>query len=366
MTPALILARELQKNGYTNIIWLGKKYTQAGDSATSPEFQLVNELSIPYINLSTGKFWRVWNQDTFSQALIDLLLIPWGFLASFLICIRHKPDIIVSFGGYVALPIVIVGKLFFRKKIVTHEQVLAPGLANKIIAKFADKILISWKKAAKFFPEQKTVLTGNPSWILNQKPSDFELSFPDELPIITIVGGNQGAHAINVAIFSILENLLRSANTVHQTGRSEITKDKYKAADIKSNLSDTLASRYIYKPFIVGEEFPDIMEKSDLIISRGGANMMTDIIIKGKKCIIIPLPRSSNNEQLKNAKFLKKLGLGTIIKYENDINPQDLLDEIRARLKEKQGNLSPEVRELQTLIRYAPKKIYKEVISLLE
>lgn len=365
LTPAWITAKELQKKGVTNLVWVGIKHTQSGDISISPEYQLVSELNIPFVHFNAGKLWRKWNRYTFCEALKDLLLIPLGFLNAFIIVFKQKPDIIISFGGYVALPIVVAAKLL-AKKIITHEQVLKPGLANRIIAIFANKILISWEQTKKYFSQTKTVLTGNPSWILAHKNSNFKIEFNNKLPIISFIGGNQGASVINTAIFAILEDLLKITNVIHQTGRSEVTKDKYKAVEIKINLPSTLATRYVHKPYIVSEEIYETYDKADLIIARGGANTMTDIIAKTKKCIIIPIPWSANNEQLANAKFLEKLNLGTIITYEREINPELLLKEIKKRIKEKRKeNISKEIRKLQTLIRYAPNKIIKEVEGML-
>jgi len=363
LTPAFITAATLQQNGFMNIVWVGVKHTQMRDTSTSPEFQLVSELNIPFYNLITGKFWRRWNRITILNALKDLLLIPVGFIGALGIILREQPDLIMSFGGYVALPVVIIAKIL-RKKVITHEQVLNPGIANKIISKFSDKILLSWEQTEKHFKNKSTFLSGNPSLAEFRKKRNNIIDFENDLPIITILGGNQGAHVINTAIFAILENLLKQVNIIHQTGRSEVTKDKYKASEIKSNLSDKLASRYMFKPFMT-ENYFEILEKSDLIISRGGANTMTDLILKAKKSIIIPIPWSSSDEQLQNAKFLEELGLSSIIEYENEINPELLNSEIKRRLKDTHDYDKNRVRKLQSLIRYSPSKIFKQILELL-
>lgn len=363
MTPAYITASELQKKGYKNITWVGRKYTQRGDTATSPEYQMVSELKLPFIHFVTGKLWRKWNKITYINALQDLILIPYGLISAALIILRNKPELVISFGGYVALPLVFWGKIF-RAKVITHEQVLVPGLANKLIAKFADKILISWEESAKYFPKDKIILTGNPSWTLYLKSRDKEeIDFKENLPIVSIIGGNQGSKVVNTAVFAILDELLSFANVIHQTGRSEITGDKYRASEYKSTLKDNLAKRYVYKTYIVDNIY-EVFDKSELIIARGGANTMTDIIAKAKKCIIIPIPWSSGQEQLKNAQYLEKLGLGSIVQYKDEINPEQLLNHIKANL-EKDISKNEDIKKVQTLIRYAPSKIIKEIETIL-
>jgi UDP-N-acetylglucosamine--N-acetylmuramyl-(pentapeptide) pyrophosphoryl-undecaprenol N-acetylglucosamine transferase len=364
LTPAIITAKELLENGYSNIIWVGRKYTQAGDTATSPEYQLVDELKLQFIHFVSGKLWRKWNKYTYVNAIKDLLLIPFGFISSFIIIIKHKPQIIVTFGGYVGLPFAIAGKLT-GKKIIVHEQGIRPGLANRIIAKLSNKVLISWKNSEKYFTNKNLVLTGNPSWVLYYKTTDTTKLFANEKPIISIFGGNQGAHVINTAIFALLEEILKFSNVIHQTGRSEVTKDKYKASEIKSQLDKKYSDNYLFYPYVTNEDNYKIYKNSDLMITRGGANTMTDLIAMNKKSIIIPIPFSAGNEQLINAQFMEKLGLSTIIQYKSELNPEELLKEIKSSLNKEFNPEKNEIKELQTLIRYSPVKIYHEIENML-
>lgn len=364
LTPAWITAKELLKNGYSNLLWVGTKYTQKGDTSTSPEFQLVNELDIAFFHFKTGKLWRKWNKFTYKNAILDILLIPYGFGTALIKIIKEKPAMILSFGGYVSLPFVIFGKLL-GKKIITHEQVLSPGLSSKIVAKFADKILISWPETEKFFNKSKTELTGNPSWVMSQNRKTDTINFNTKLPIVTIIGGNQGAKVVNASVFAALPDLLQVANVIHQTGRSEVTGDKYKASEIKSELPENLKERYVFFPYI-SDNIYEIMEKSDLIVTRGGANAMTDIIAKSKKSIVIPIPWSSGEEQLKNAKYMEELGLAAIIQYEKDINPEQLLNLIKQELKREIPKTDERLKRLKNLIRYAPTKIFSQIELLLK
>lgn len=362
LTPALLSCAEMISNGFSNITWVGVKHTQRGDTSTTPEYQLVSELKVPFIQFNTGKLWRKWNKFTYKQALIDLLLIPYGFINAFKIILNEQPKLIFSFGGYMAVPFVLAGKLL-GKKVITHEQVLSPGLASKIISRFADRILVSWEENLIQFDPEKSVLTGNPS-ILNYNKTEEKINFNNDLPIVTIIGGNQGSHIVNTAVFAGLEEILKFTNLIHQTGRSEVTKDKYRASDEKTKLEESLSERYFYTPYI-SEELNEVFEKSDLIVARGGANTMTDIILKGKKCIIIPIPWSSGDEQKINAVYLEKLGLASIIEYENEINPELLTNEIRRRLFEENPIDKEKLKKLQNQIRYATPKILKEVEQIL-
>jgi UDP-N-acetylglucosamine--N-acetylmuramyl-(pentapeptide) pyrophosphoryl-undecaprenol N-acetylglucosamine transferase len=229
---------------------------------------------------------------------------------------------------------------------------------------FSDKIMLSWQISEKYFPRHKTVLTGNPSWVDYNKDEKEEIKFNNDLPIITFIGGNQGAHIVNTALFSVLPEVLKIANVIHQTGRSEITGDKYTASEIKSTLTKTMSERYIFQPYIINNIY-EVFNKSDLIVTRGGANTMTDIILKAKKSIVIPIPWSSGGEQLKNAEFLKSLGLSEIIQYENEINPEELLNKIKEMLKREDQANKPKIKKLQTRVRYSAQKIVKVVEEIL-
>jgi len=330
LTPALAVLQELKKRGHSNFVWIGRKYTQDGDIRKSAEYKIIKNQNIKFYNLITGKLQRRWTRKNFLIGIKQLFLLPLGLLKALKIILKERPKIIISFGGYLALPVSFWGKLF-GSKIVTHEQTITTGLANKWISKFADKILISWEESKNNFPPKKTILTGNPlrNEIFSTKTNNF--NFFNDLPIIYVTGGSQGSNNINLCLFEIISKILKFANLIHQTGSSTVTNDYEKALKVKKKLPKKLYTNYIVREHIYGEEIGEVFNKASFIISRAGANTVTELLALGKPSILIPIPWSSNNEQYKNAQVLENIGLTSII-TQQELNPDILYDKILSML----------------------------------
>src|SRR3990167_7273186 len=109
MTPAIAVLRELQRRGYRSFLWAGIKYDKTGSWELSPEYQTLAAITdVRFINFKPGKLVRSWNQGEFLAFLLNLARIPWGFIRAKYIILRFRPDIIISFGGYVALPLAVM------------------------------------------------------------------------------------------------------------------------------------------------------------------------------------------------------------------------------------------------------------------
>ncbi len=317
LTPALAVLAELQKRGFTNIVWVGAKYNQQGANQTSAEYKIIKDKNIPFVNLKTGKLVRSKDLQSLFYAITQLLWLILGFLKSLYIIARHRPKLVISFGGFLAVPVVFWGKLF-RAKIVTHEQVVVAGLANRIIAKFAHKIFISWESSSNYFKGKKVILTGNP---LRKEILKFVTLSDDKpskgLPVVFVTGGNQGANTINSRVFELIPRILDHAIVIHQTGNSTQTKDFEAASKIASSLDSKYKNRYYFKDYYNSEEMAEILNNASLVVSRAGVNTVTEVLALNKLTIFIPIPWVSHNEQYLNAEFVKSLGLGYIIEQKN-------------------------------------------------
>lgn len=328
LTPAIAVISELKKRGYTNFVWVGHKYNQAGSNIPTAEFNTVSELNIPFYNLKTGKLIRDWSTATFLYGIKNLIFVFLGFINAIRIVFKERPDLIMSFGGYLALPIVFAGFLR-RTKIITHEQTIVTGLANKLISKFANKILVSWQSSVKYFNQKKVVFTGNPirSSVFEIADTTLVRDLDSSLPTVLIYGGNQGAHEINKRIFEIINDLIKDFNIIHQTGNSNVTKDNEQALHLKSSLSKELNNRYLPVDYINGNQVGAVMNKADIIVGRSGANTIAEILALGKLSILIPIPQTSHDEQIKNAKYVEEAGLGIYLS-QNGLTSQKLYQTI--------------------------------------
>lgn len=290
MSPALSVIEKLGKDN--SLLVMGRKYTFEGDKTYSFEYKTFTELKIPFESITTGRLQRTFTIHT----IPSLLKFPLGFFQSYKIVKKFKPDVILSFGGYISLPVVVSGFLL-GVPIVIHEQTLGAGLANRVASIFATKICISWNSSQKFFPKFKTVLTGLP--IKQFSTSNFSLK-DFKKPAIFVTGGSTGSHTINLLIEKHLEKLLGKFFVIHQTGDSYF-KDFERLNNLRENLNGNLKERYILKKFIDPLDFASVLKKADLVVSRCGINTVFELIYFEKIALLIPL----NNEQDENARFMK-------------------------------------------------------------
>ena len=329
MSPALCVVNALPKED--EVLFIGRKHAIEGDRALSLEYSTAKSLNIPFKSITTGRLQRKFTKHT----VFSLFKFPYGILQAFFILKKFKPDIILSFGAYVSLPVTIAG-FFLKIPIVVHEQTLEAGLSNRIASFFAKKVCISWENSRKFFPGSKVVLTGNPVRKFSCEAgsrSAIQLSISNEdIPMIYITGGSSGSHAINVLIEGCIEKLLKDYKVFHQTGDAKEFMDFERLQKLKETFGENLKKRYIIAKFIDPLQVGAILKKADLVVSRSGINTITELISLGKMSLLIPLPYAQNKEQKKNAVFLKELGLGEVFN-QYDLTSEKLYDLINLMIK---------------------------------
>ena len=311
LSPAVSVIEKLKKE---EVFYIGRKYTFEGDKALSLEHREVAKMGVPFFSITTARLQRKFTRYT----LFSFSKLPVGFFQSYKILMKIKPDVVLGFGGYVSIPVVLAAH-FLKIPTVIHEQTLEAGFANKLLSKFAKKVCISWESSKDFFPKEKIVLTGNPirKDIINAK-SPPEARFA--LPLVYISGGSSGAHALNAIVENSLDKLLGKFYLIHQTGDSQKFKD-YERLNNKKNRPDGPGdNNYEIRKFLSSSQAAESLSKADLVISRAGINTVTELIYLEKPALLIPLPYSQKSEQLKNAEFLKDLGLGEIIEQKHLTN----------------------------------------------
>jgi len=254
-----------------------------------------------------------------ANRLTDVLLIPVGFFQAFYFLLTIRPNLVLSFGGYAALPVVF-SAFILRIPIVIQEQISTAGMANKLSAKFAKKIAIGRIESRKHFPKGKTVLTGIPisKYILKIKPKR-KIGTP---PTLFITGGSRGSQILNETVEVSLNKLLEKYKIIHLTG----FEDYSKFMKIKSGLNNKISDNYkLLAAAANSKQMAKFFKKSDILLSRAGANTVAEIIATGRPAILIPIPWSWNNEQLLNARLAKKAGIALILD-QNKLNEANLLN----------------------------------------
>jgi len=280
-----------------------------------------------------------------------------------------KPDVIVGAGGYICGPVVWAGK---KEKIpvVLHESNAFPGKAVKLLAKKADKVLISFEEARpKIKGAKKIVFTGTPVKIEKKEYTQEEKrtilhngGLTENLPTILIFGGSQGAQKINEAVIGILENKLnKEYQIIWATGPKQYNAIKeeleQKNIDIK-NIQNAKILPYIYN-------MEELMNVSDVIVARSGAMTITEISNLGKPSILVPLPNVSQDHQLHNAKVLADVGAAKII-LNNELTKDNLNTEIEEIIKNPEQKKKMEEKALSKSVKNVQEKIYREISKVIK
>jgi len=316
LTPALAVIDKIQlQKRYQKEIknyFVERKHALDTKKTISFEYKEILLKNLEFIDLDTGRFTRIFNL----KSLRSLIKIPLGFVRAFQILTNIKPDNILSFGGYIALPIVIIGWLL-RIPVYTHEQTIFPGLSNRIISLFAKKIFYSFERSAHYFPKNKAIYSGNP--IRNSVFSVLEKPFEikNKLPSIYITGGSLGSHSINIHILNILNLLLERYNVIHQIGDVKEYNDFETCIKAKNLLSFTRREQYIPVKHFLASEIGYIYSIADIVVGRSGANTFFELLQLKKPAILIPLPWSANQEQQIQAKLFEMYGLGFVFEQKN-------------------------------------------------
>lgn len=326
---ALVIAKSLEKEGYS-IIWLGHKFTSHGDKSFSAEYQEVTKEGIPFVELKTGKFYKNRNP-------LEFLKIAFGFLQSAIYLLNYQPDLIFSSGGYLSVPVVIVGWLFGIKSI-THEQTVIAGWANKAISPFTKLILLTHESSRKNYPKGKTRVVGLP---LRSEILDKNLKKKFTPPLLYISCGKQGSHLINQAVFPLIPELAKKFTIYHQTGANTLVKDIDKARRVQNSLGE-YQSHYHYAPYFFDKDAATYLQSASVVISRAGAHAVYELSFLKKRSIFIPISWVSHNEQYLNAKLAKRYAPSLILS-EAELSPESLKEAIEKVKKLKQPASPPPI-----------------------
>jgi len=305
--PALALIEALPKDWEFMVI--GRKYAFEADKTVSLEYQTAQKLGIPFATISAGRFQRQVSRHSFQS----IAKIPVGFLQAVRIIKSYKPDVVVSFGGYVSVPVAFAARAV-NIPIIVHEQTLGAGLANKVVGKFANHIALSWKQSEQFFPKKKIVLVGNPlqKVFLQNLEKKTHAEKPKDMPLIYVTGGSGGSHAINVLIEDCLEKLLQKYRIIHQTGDAKRFNDFDRLEKKRQSLPENMQKNYMLTKFVPASDVFGTLQTADLVVTRSGIGTVTQLLALGKTCLFIPLPNGQKNEQLTNALFVKNIGIGEV------------------------------------------------------
>lgn len=251
----------------------------------------------------------------------------YGYSQSRAILKEFKPDLVLGVGGYASAPVILAARGMLIPRFV-HEQNAIPGMTNKLLSRIANQAFISLEESRKFFPEDKTLLTGNPL----RKQILAEVAHPSSVPSLMkggneqggfhllVFGGSLGAHSINMTLAAAAPLLVKLAGKLtitHQTGEKDFAEvsGAYRSAGIIANVV----------PFI--DNMAAAYRAADLIICRAGATTIAEVTACGKPCIFIPFPHAVDDHQRKNAEALLKCSAGFMM-LERELTAENLVEKI--------------------------------------
>jgi UDP-N-acetylglucosamine--N-acetylmuramyl-(pentapeptide) pyrophosphoryl-undecaprenol N-acetylglucosamine transferase len=229
--------------------------------------------------------------------------IPMAVTEAYSILKDFQPQLVLGVGGYASGPTLMAASLLGMKRAI-HEQNVIPGMTNRNLKWLSQRIFVSFDETKRHFPDEKTIVTGNP--IRREIFQGIEKRKGDRFTLL-IFGGSAGAHRINEAVMEALEQLQEIKPFLrffHQTGREDV--------DWVSKVYQEKGFDAVVKPFF--EDMATYYQRSDLIVCRSGASTVAELAVCGKAAILIPYPYAAHNHQLINAQKLVDLGAARMIR----------------------------------------------------
>ena len=279
--PCLTIALALDKN--IDIFYLS--------SNKQNEVDKIKE-NMRLYKISSGKLRRYFSFNNF----LDVFKIFFGFIQSYFILLKERPNLLFSKGGYVSVPVVLAARLL-NIPIITHESDITMGLANKINSKFAKYVLHGFQPKVE---DGKHLYSGNP--IRNDL---VKLEKNNSKMNILVLGGSSGSLSLNNMIYKILDDILPFAKVYHQAGKHgdfTIKKDGYEQVEF------------------ISSDYNKRLNEATLVISRSGANAISEFIYLNKAILLVPLmTNASRGEQILNAKYLVDKNAAILCENENEI-----------------------------------------------
>ena len=269
---------------------------------------------------------------------------------------EFKPDIVIGVGGYITTPVIKAANSLHIPTVI-HEQNSIPGKSNKFLTKKVDKIFVSLPGSFKYFPKEKTILTGNPrsQEVYNAKVIDKkELGLSKDKKLVLIVMGSLGSETINAALLDAIPKFNEvDYEIIIVTGKDHF--DEFK--DIKAN------KNVFVKPYL--DNMSNILCNVDVIVSRSGASTIAEITSLGIPSILVPSPYVANNHQYFNAKELVDNG-ASILLEEKDFNANNLLEKIDLLMKDRVLYNEMHEEALKLSNHQSCDLIYKEIKELIK
>ncbi len=273
------------------------------------ESHLVSEAGVTFQGLRASGFDRArpWTLITSSARIAVSTVTAWTWLG------RARPDVVIGFGGYVSIPVGVAAALR-RVPLVLHEQNSVPGLANRVLSRWATAVGATYGESAPLLAHPERVdVTGNPVrpsiLAADRQHGRDALSIPPDATVLLVFGGSRGARHLNSAIVALRERLLAlpGAHIVHIAGKLEI--DTVRAA-LEAAGGDG-GGRWHLLDYV--DDMGSVLAASDLVVARAGATSIAEMTALGLPAVLVPYPYATDDHQTKNAATMVAYGAAELV-----------------------------------------------------
>lgn len=247
----------------------------------------------------------------------NLTQLAQGFQAARRILSEFKPDVLFFTGGYLAVPMALAGRLPLkalpRPRQLVYVPDIEPGLALKVLIRFADVVAVSVEETRKFLPRRsRSTITGYPVRRSLQMMDRFEacrtFGLNPELPVFLALGGSKGARSINRALMNVLPQVLEKTQVIHLSGQLDWQEVELN----RQKLAPELSERYRLFPYL-HEQMSAAFSAADLALTRAGASSLGELPRFGLPAILVPYPYAWRY-QMVNAQYLVNAGAAVMLK----------------------------------------------------
>lgn len=279
------------------------------------EEEFAKKHHIHFVGIQVGKLRRYFSWQNFA----DVFRVPIGFFQALFALQKFRPQVVFAKGGYVSVPVGFAAAVL-RIPLVLHESDATPGLATRLLRPFAKKVFLSTVVGT---PVREEILHG-------EKKKGYEITgFSPHKPVVLIIGGSLGAASLNKLVWSALPQLLEFCQIIHLTGHGKMSVE----------INDK--TRYIAFEY-ADKTLPHFYAIADLVVSRAGASVLSELIALRKPHILIPLgTHASRGDQWANAKFFKEK-FGSSVLAEKNLTVNDFVTAIKNVIQKPEVNISEE------------------------
>jgi UDP-N-acetylglucosamine--N-acetylmuramyl-(pentapeptide) pyrophosphoryl-undecaprenol N-acetylglucosamine transferase len=314
--PAVALAREfLRRDPSTAILFVGTVRGVESKVLAHEGFELATITAKPVMGKRP------------LDIIKGVLSVPIGIWQSLNILKRRQADLVIGVGGYTSPAMLAAAALKGIARVILEPNAY-PGLANKVVAPFAQRIFLAFESARTFFDRRKVRVVGTPIRQEFLAQSGHRVATKPDGRHLLIFGGSQGAKAINSAVLEglpFLSQRLPGLTITHQTGEGDFERvsKAYRARGVEATVV----------PFLY--DMPAVLRTADLVVARAGAMTIAELTACGKAAILIPLPTAIYDHQMKNARAMEAAG-GAIVLPQRDLTGLKLGEMIEAVLSDPQ------------------------------